>query len=119
RLASPAPPSSARSSLTCPAPSNPPPLSFPTRRSSDLAFVPAPVGLRLQFPPPALFTTPPASFTSVPPLKYQMYALALAVVQFSGSEVHTSELRSREILVCRLLLEKHNATLVPPLARPE
>src|SRR6266511_1052935 len=34
------------------------------------------------------------------------------------SEEHTSELQSRENLVCRLLLEKKNRHLLRPLARP-
>src|SRR3712207_8831763 len=32
------------------------------------------------------------------------------------SEEHTSELQSRQYLVCRLLLEKKNIILIPPLS---
>src|SRR3712207_8688235 len=34
------------------------------------------------------------------------------------SEEHTSELQSRQYLVCRLLLEKKNNFSLPPLSRP-
>src|SRR5207249_10891615 len=42
---------------------------------------------------------------------------ALGVDVHHRSEEHTSELQSRFDLVCRLLLEKKNTTVVPHLAR--
>src|SRR5207302_11330145 len=61
--------------------------SFPTRRSSDLTRRP------VRYTPPA----PPRSS-----LGTQVENVAVTV----RSEEHTSELQSREKLVCRLLLEK-------------
>src|SRR5690606_41597331 len=61
--------------------------SFPTRRSSDLAV-----------PPPAP-AAPADARPSPPPRAPPAEAMA-------RSEEHTSELQSRENLVCRLLLEK-------------
>src|SRR3712207_7605030 len=37
-------------------------------------------------------------------------------VRHGRSEEHTSELQSRQYLVCRLLLEKNNTSLIPPIA---
>src|SRR5690606_41960165 len=90
--------------------------SFPTRRSSDL-------GLRLtswryarQFPRPSddvrsRIPWPPQGrgwWTKYPPIS----ALAQPVRHPARSEEHTSELQSRENLVCRLLLEKKKDTSV-------
>src|SRR5690606_41584906 len=85
--------------------------SFPTRRSSDLAFVEGP--LAVQFAPrthdKADFFEQKA-FESVLSLKAETHNFPTTVEPFNGaatrSEEHTSELQSRENLVCRLLLEK-------------
>src|SRR5690606_41093650 len=94
----------------------PAPHSFPTRRSSDL-FLPPTLMMTLRPTLPGL-TRP---FTrALPPrttLAFGSFALVLdftrirlAPVSRSAppgrSEEHTSELQSRENLVCRLLLEK-------------
>src|SRR5207302_11222533 len=87
--------------------------SFPTRRSSDLSPRPTPpaawrkrsrlstsVTSRRSAPPPA-----PACSDSAPgsaPSK----ASSPRTRRTGRSEEHTSELQSRENLVCRLLLEK-------------
>src|SRR5690606_41545820 len=68
--------------------------SFPTRRSSDLRF-------RFRAPPEATAITPQqrrAAFGS--------RSASRLCGWFRRSEEHTSELQSRENLVCRLLLEK-------------
>src|SRR3712207_6937680 len=44
--------------------------------------------------------------------------LAARVVALLRSEEHTSELQSRQYLVCRLLLEKNNEDLRGPLPHP-
>src|SRR3712207_7130755 len=52
-------------------------------------------------------TSPPYSF--VPTLRYTSHRSSIRparVVRSSRSEEHTSELQSRQYLVCRLLLEK-------------
>src|SRR3712207_7871539 len=52
-------------------------------------------------PPPFALPSPPALALASPP------ALALPAPVVSRSEEHTSELQSRQYLVCRLLLEKN------------
>src|SRR5690606_41842562 len=93
--------------------------SFPTRRSSDLAEAGEPVGLALAEIAPD--GTPAAELLSLyvaQPARGQGLATML-VERLEGelrsqhvarlrSEEHTSELQSRENLVCRLLLEKKN-----------
>src|SRR5690606_39867822 len=85
--------------------------SFPTRRSSDLPSpAPAPRGRRSPTPSrrparwrPSTRRPAPTPGPSAPPPP--------AVPRRRGrSEEHTSELQSRENLVCRLLLEKKNKT---------
>src|SRR3712207_8206704 len=44
--------------------------------------------------------------------------VANAVSGFDRSEEHTSELQSRQYLVCRLLLEKKKSTLLSPVLLP-
>src|SRR5690606_42052448 len=91
--------------------------SFPTRRSSDLQF-----GVRTTSTPPVtLGHDTPLTIGSTMPKHHR--ALAAGIALFAGiglsiptaaqattsaarSEEHTSELQSRENLVCRLLLEK-------------
>src|SRR5436309_8535683 len=68
--------------------------SFPTRRSSDLAQEPQGIGLT------ALLLLGPGRLER--PLAEPQGLLQ------ARSEEHTSELQSRENLVCRLLLEKKN-----------
>src|SRR3712207_8765409 len=53
---------------------------------------------------------PPRRDRSRPPVMEQSTASALG---FSRSEEHTSELQSRQYLVCRLLLEKKNTIFIP------
>src|SRR5690606_41772210 len=91
-------------------------LSFPTRRSSDLYWGALTVGRLVA-----------AALTSrFAPGKVLVFGLSVAVAALVGatyvpiapvmygvvgfrSEEHTSELQSRENLVCRLLLEKKKA----------
>src|SRR5690606_41394901 len=70
--------------------------SFPTRRSSDLIN-----GLMAAF----ARADPPLEFVQT---RHEETAalMACAHAKFTRSEEHTSELQSRENLVCRLLLEK-------------
>src|SRR5947209_15067226 len=67
--------------------------SFPTRRSSDLRHLGDAIDRRLKLPRPRLRL--PA-------------ALDVERSREARSEEHTSELQSRQYLVCRLLLEKKN-----------
>src|SRR5207302_11415347 len=72
--------------------------SFPTRRSSDLG------GLEVQL----VRTIPEHVYDGLPNGEFSIlesYVRALRGAQ-RRSEEHTSELQSRENLVCRLLLEK-------------
>src|SRR5207302_8172822 len=92
--------------------------SFPTRRSSDLIVVvlDTEVGAvrfraspRLKVCEPALTVTPVFRFTKTimtPELPCAANACDNSGVKCFRSEEHTSELQSRENLVCRLLLEK-------------
>src|SRR5690606_41828355 len=84
--------------------------SFPTRRSSDLDTI---VGgnrercLRSGFTSPPRIT--PASFVSYATKpRWALDYLFREKFSLPRSEEHTSELQSRENLVCRLLLEKKN-----------
>src|SRR5690606_41692327 len=77
--------------------------SFPTRRSSDLIakwVLPTPGG-------------PKNSTFSCLPMNVSPASSRMSRSSTPGrSEEHTSELQSRENLVCRLLLEKKNNTLM-------
>src|SRR5690606_40310287 len=93
--------------------------SFPTRRSSDLGMSPT----RLIGSPicatalkvPSTLAAPHMSYfissisaaglSEMPPVSKVM-PLPTSTMGFARSEEHTSELQSRENLVCRLLLEK-------------
>src|SRR5438445_8970568 len=79
--------------------------SFPTRRSSDLmpsvALRPASVLVKLDM---SVVTTPGATALTRMPRSPSTDAKCFTNV--SRSEEHTSELQSRQYLVCRLLLEK-------------
>src|SRR5690606_40795903 len=89
--------------------------SFPTRRSSDLP--PAPEGLTLStyyYDGAAQII---ASWDPVPFLgdvryevRYRRASTSVWSTVTVRSEEHTSELQSRENLVCRLLLEKKKRT---------
>src|SRR5690606_41312196 len=83
--------------------------SFPTRRSSDLVLFSSMYGM--VSPDPEIYELP----MEANPIEYgvgkagivQMTKyLAVHWAQKGRSEEHTSELQSRENLVCRLLLEK-------------
>src|SRR5690606_39872493 len=91
--------------------------SFPTRRSSDLNGVVSvgaePVVVNLRCVATDVCTTPatvtiPANQNSI---RLQVSGVGVGSTQLEAtadgrSEEHTSELQSRENLVCRLLLEK-------------
>src|SRR5690606_40035301 len=65
----------------------------------------------IQAPPPILIRLPRASPAVARPSFCRMVSLITASLRVSlaaRSEEHTSELQSRENLVCRLLLEKKN-----------
>src|SRR5437762_10539573 len=72
--------------------------SFPTRRSSDLV-------------------TPPGCATTLGASTARLSGLPLSVPAPLRSEEHTSELQSPMYLVCRLLLEKKNTTVLDLFAR--
>src|SRR5690606_41466345 len=94
---------------------SPPLLPFPTRRSSDL-FLAAYVVTRQALRPAPDFDDRLRSLKVEPPPGYSPTAAARALNQVIDlllerridlrSEEHTSELQSRENLVCRLPLEK-------------
>src|SRR5690606_41559547 len=83
--------------------------SFPTRRSSDLVPQAAyellnPLGTN----PEIVLLHPDGTFTAEVEVREAEGTGAYAIATYPGSrsEEHTSELQSRENLVCRLLLEK-------------
>src|SRR5690606_41577437 len=79
--------------------------SFPTRRSSDLPPLKGPD--QLQVAPYSLEgLNANAQFVITSAAKYPEVAYRWG--EMMRSEEHTSELQSRENLVCRLLLEKKN-----------
>src|SRR5690606_41595718 len=88
--------------------------SFPTRRSSDLMRYILEVSAMKPF-----FLTVTSRFTISPSLRISSFEgtpwqttllMELLRANLKRSEEHTSELQSRENLVCRLLLEKKNNT---------
>src|SRR5207302_8470418 len=86
--------------------------AFPTRRSSDLryleAMAPSTAASRSASSKTMKGALPPSSresFLTVP-AHWAMRILPISVEPVNRSEEHTSELQSRENLVCRLLLEK-------------
>src|SRR3712207_7548997 len=50
-------------------------------------------------------------------LDHMLSVVAAGMFEAGRSEEHTSELQSRQYLVCRLLLEKKNTTLAPAYIR--
>src|SRR5690606_41545894 len=79
--------------------------SFPTRRSSDLIYPWILMGIYKigeRFWPVSLYST----FLQVSRSSRQYQFLMLFLVMTIRSEEHTSELQSRENLVCRHLLQK-------------
>src|SRR5690606_41941042 len=82
--------------------------SFPTRRSSDL-IAPAAneCGSRLERRDPLTIRPPTARIGDCGhPMRSHTYQIRSRSSRPGRSEEHTSELQSRENLVCRLLLEK-------------
>src|SRR5690606_41601168 len=93
--------------------------SFPTRRSSDLGSATQPFTLpricsiSSRTSARSAHLCPSASISSLrslPPLSVSSVRVSetTSTAILSRSEEHTSELQSRENLVCRLLLEKKN-----------
>src|SRR5690606_41863550 len=87
--------------------------SFPTRRSSDLKWFPHHVPIHIfkdyKLPKTIDFLFIGAQAPHVYPLRVKMIEQLKnekGFVMYGRSEEHTSELQSRENLVCRLLLEK-------------
>src|SRR5690606_41613778 len=78
--------------------------SFPTRRSSDLSAAPIRAPDRVPRPPSTTAVSRVRLRVRVKPLG------AASRTEVARSEEHTSELQSRENLVCRLLLEKKKTT---------
>src|SRR5207302_8609807 len=77
--------------------------SFPTRRSSDLIELPA-VGPAISVPGHP--RTQPTAGTTSRRARANSLPFRVPAIGCVRSEEHTSELQSRENLVCRLLLEK-------------
>src|SRR5690606_39869858 len=83
--------------------------SFPTRRSSDLSSVQsASISNFTLMPSNPLRTS--VSMPRIPCRSMPASSVAFTERSWMRSEEHTSELQSRENLVCRLLLEKKNNT---------
>src|SRR3712207_8470675 len=61
-------------------------------------------GRRRAAPPSSPHSAPPGS--GAPPFRYRRYPDTDGMSRRRRSEEHTSELQSRQYLVCRLLLEK-------------
>src|SRR3712207_7849413 len=60
----------------------------------------------------------PSRFSAISRKGASWSSRARACCRASRSEEHTSELQSRQYLVCRLLLEKKNSTLLLPSLSP-
>src|SRR5690606_41375485 len=92
--------------------------SFPTRRSSDLILFPPLSSSALHHKPAATFGVHRVSGVQLAPAAFLRQAVHRhpslpqetldLPARVDRSEEHTSELQSRENLVCRLLLEKKN-----------
>src|SRR3712207_7272571 len=72
--------------------------------------------------PQRLLGRPPHQLRAPPPQLAQVLGTRPvgpeALRHLGRSEEHTSELQSRQYLVCRLLLEKKNSPTIPTCARP-
>src|SRR5690606_41497174 len=81
--------------------------SFPTRRSSDLM---PPIFRSMPFSPPPIVSRSSANRPMIFGVLIIIPVAGVSVCVWQRSEEHTSELQSRENLVCRLLPEKkqHN-----------
>src|SRR5690606_41888270 len=79
--------------------------SFPTRRSSDLGWFSA---LQMVYPFESAAYNTAVGEVSRPVRTRFGYHIIRVDAKRPRSEEHTSELQSRENLVCRLLLEKKN-----------
>src|SRR5690606_41824042 len=93
--------------------------SFPTRRSSDLRATPHVTAKRARGPGTPGIRSPdgccgPVVSSTAPVV---MRTILDGERMPGRSEEHTSELQSRENLVCRLLLEKKKKTREPSAAR--
>src|SRR5690349_24792704 len=77
--------------------------SFPTRRSSDLFDDPSSVRGRRGLRPPARSVSAVRGLRILPGGRH---------ADILRSEEHTSELQSRRDIVCRLLLEKKNYSII-------
>src|SRR5690606_41337268 len=83
--------------------------SFPTRRSSDLVRQTFPAQLLTAAAAPAGLVLLPVPAPALPvPRARRQGSSTIPLNPQARSEEHTSELQSRENLVCRLLLEKKN-----------
>src|SRR5690606_41526690 len=80
--------------------------SFPTRRSSDLQFNAIPQGVKFLVDLRADLLRFVTEDPLLKPLDRELETRLSAWFDVGRSEEHTSELQSRENLVCRLLLEK-------------
>src|SRR5690606_42125769 len=87
--------------------------SFPTRRSSDLGLVTGGLdfsNLYINLSGEEYASLAAAQEAGAPTINYGMFINNIV----SRSEEHTSELQSRENLVCRLLLEKKKTITSSP-----
>src|SRR5690606_41213098 len=94
-------------------PDHPVPLSFPTRRSSDLDRARKENLVNYGFRLPSALDNRPLKFSEWENIFNQVIFVSATPGDYEleksegvRSEEHTSELQSRENLVCRLLLEK-------------
>src|SRR5690606_41814913 len=83
-------------------------LSFPTRRSSDLLLIGLGVVAAVCFLLIGLRASLVVMLSMLSVIAITLGVLYAAGITLNRSEEHTSELQSRENLVCRLLLEKKN-----------
>src|SRR5690606_42132381 len=88
------------------------PRSFPTRRSSDLSLriLRAPLNLIGNSVSQVYYGEAPRLAESDPRALLALFQMTSRRLLFLRSEEHTSELQSRENLVCRLLLAKEHTT---------
>src|SRR5436309_9501216 len=82
--------------------------SFPTRRSSDLALLDHAELIELAKQNRGQIVVPTGALIGLDAVTAAAVGHIHSVRMVTRSEEHTSELQSRENLVCRLLLEKKN-----------